>query len=164
MKYWGGVGAFWGGSGDYFSDRVVLHTRTRTDSCRRPNRSVDCSWPRSAVVLGGVSAIGAGLVSIGIPKDSVLKYDVALKTDKYVLVVHGTPDEVEKAKDIIAGTEQSHYVGLRPGRSRLRSSLTALRLCRAPNVSYGACSFAARHVKTRRDNSSKEYIQKERQC
>ena len=25
--------------------------------------------------------MGAGLVSIGIPKDSVLKYDVALKTD-----------------------------------------------------------------------------------
>jgi hypothetical protein len=38
-----------------------------------------------------------------------LKYDVALKTYKYVLVVHGTPEEVEKAKDIIAGTEQSHY-------------------------------------------------------
>jgi hypothetical protein len=62
-----------------------------------------------AVVVGGVSAIGAGLISLGIPKDSVLKYDVALKTDKYVLVVHGTPDEVEKAKDIIAGTEQNHY-------------------------------------------------------
>jgi hypothetical protein len=62
-----------------------------------------------AVVVGGVSAIGAGLVSIGIPKDSVLKYDVALKTDKYVLVVHGTPEEVEKAKDIIAGTAQSHF-------------------------------------------------------
>ncbi len=62
-----------------------------------------------AAVVGGVSAVGAGLVSIGIPKDSVLKYDVAVKTDKYVLVVHGTPEEVEKAKDIIAGTEQSHY-------------------------------------------------------
>jgi RpiB/LacA/LacB family sugar-phosphate isomerase len=62
-----------------------------------------------AVVVGGVSAIGAGLVSIGIPKDSVLKYDVALKTDKYVLVVHGTPEEIEKAKNVIAGTKQSHY-------------------------------------------------------
>jgi len=36
--------------------------------------------------------VGAGLVSFGIPKDSVLKYDVALKTDKYMLVVHGTPE------------------------------------------------------------------------
>jgi len=39
----------------------------------------------------------------------VLKYDVALKTDKFVLVVHGSAEAVDKAKDIIAGTEQSHY-------------------------------------------------------
>jgi hypothetical protein len=62
-----------------------------------------------AAVVGGVSAVGAGLVSIGIPKDSVLKYDVALKTDKFLLVVHGTPDAVAKAKDILAGTEHSSY-------------------------------------------------------
>jgi hypothetical protein len=62
-----------------------------------------------AVVVGGVSTVGAGLVSIGIPKDSVLKYEVALKTDKFLLVVHGTPEAVDKAKNIIAGTEQSYY-------------------------------------------------------
>jgi hypothetical protein len=48
-------------------------------------------------------------VSIGIPKDSVLKYEVSLKSDKFLLVVHGTQDEVAKAKDIIAGTEHSSY-------------------------------------------------------
>ena len=62
-----------------------------------------------AIVVGGVSALGAGLVSIGIPKDSVLKYEVALKTDKYLLVVHGTEDAVDNAKNIIAGTEHSSY-------------------------------------------------------
>jgi hypothetical protein len=61
-----------------------------------------------AAVVGGVSAVGAGLVSIGIPKDSVLKYDVALKTDKFLLVVHGSPDAVAKAKEIIVGTEHIH--------------------------------------------------------
>ena len=53
--------------------------------------------------------MGAGLVSIGIPKDSVLKYDTALKTDKYVIVVHGTADAVDKAKDIIGGTAHTAY-------------------------------------------------------
>jgi hypothetical protein len=62
-----------------------------------------------AAVVGGVSAVGAGLVSIGIPKDSVLKYDTALKTDKYLLVVHGTADEVAKAKNIIGGTAHNSY-------------------------------------------------------
>jgi len=60
-------------------------------------------------VVGGVSAIGAGLVSIGIPKDSVLNYEVALKTDKFLLIVHGTEDAVSNAKNIIAGTEHSSY-------------------------------------------------------
>ena len=62
-----------------------------------------------AVVVGGVSALGAGLASIGIPKDSVLKYEVALKTDKYLLIVHGTEDAVAAAKNIIAGTEHRSY-------------------------------------------------------
>jgi hypothetical protein len=61
-----------------------------------------------AAVVGGISAVGAGLVSIGIPKDSVLKYDIALKTDKFLLVVHGSAGEVAKAREIIAGTEHSH--------------------------------------------------------
>ena len=62
-----------------------------------------------AAVVGGISAVGAGLVSIGIPKDSVVKYDVALKTDKFLLIVHGTPEAVDAAKRIIAGTEHSSY-------------------------------------------------------
>ena len=106
MMYWGGVGGFWGllfGSGLFFIPGLgpIL--------AAGPIVAWIVAGLEGAVVLGGVSAIGAGLISLGIPKDSVLKYDVALKTDKYVLVVHGTPDEVEKAKDIIAGTEQSHY-------------------------------------------------------
>ncbi len=36
-----------------------------------------------ALVLGGLSAIGAGLYGMGIPKDSVVQYEVALKTDKF---------------------------------------------------------------------------------
>jgi hypothetical protein len=51
-----------------------------------------------------LSALGAGLYSIGIPKDSVVKYELALKTDRYLLVVHGTASEVGKAREIIQDT------------------------------------------------------------
>jgi hypothetical protein len=57
-----------------------------------------------AAVVGGLSAVGAGLYSIGIPKDSVVQYDMALKTDKYLLVVHDAAAEVEKARDILETT------------------------------------------------------------
>ena len=58
-----------------------------------------------AVVVGGLSAIGAALYSIGIPKDSVIKYETAIKAGKYVIVAHGTADEVANARKIIEDTE-----------------------------------------------------------
>jgi uncharacterized membrane protein len=110
MMYWGKVGAFWGGFwGLLFGSGLFFIPGLGPILAAGPIVAWIVAGLEGAAVVGGVSAIGAGLVSIGIPKDSILKYDVALKTDKYVLVVHGTPEEVEKAKDIIAGTEQSHY-------------------------------------------------------
>jgi hypothetical protein len=38
---------------------------------------------------------------MGIPKDSVLKYEKAVKADKFLLVVHGTAEEAQKAKGIL---------------------------------------------------------------
>ena len=108
MKYWGKVGAFWGGFwGLLFGSALFAIPGIGPILVAGPLVAWIVAGLEGAAVVGGVSAVGAGLVSIGIPKDSVLKYDVALKTDKFLLVVHGTPDDVNKAKDIIAGTEHS---------------------------------------------------------
>ena len=110
MLYWGKVGAFWGGFwGLLFGSGLFLVPGLGPILAAGPIVGWIIAGLEGAVAVGGVSAIGAGLVSVGIPKDSVLKYDVALKTSKYVLVVHGTPTEIETAKDIIADTEHSHY-------------------------------------------------------
>jgi hypothetical protein len=58
-----------------------------------------------AAVFGGLSALGAALVSIGIPKDSVLQYEESVKAGKFLLVLHGTPQEVERAKDRLDNTQ-----------------------------------------------------------
>ena len=60
-----------------------------------------------AVSIGGLSALGAGLYSIGISKDSVIKYETALKSDKYLVIAHGTIDEVAKAKEILDASNVS---------------------------------------------------------
>jgi hypothetical protein len=57
-----------------------------------------------AVVVGGLSALGAGLYSIGIPKDSIMQYETALKSDKFLVIAHGTADEVARAKGILETT------------------------------------------------------------
>jgi hypothetical protein len=55
----------------------------------------------TAVVTGGLTAIGGALLSIGIPKDSIIQYETALKSHKFILLINGTVQEVEKAKDIL---------------------------------------------------------------
>ena len=110
MKYWGKVGAFWGGFwGLLFGSALFAIPGLGPILVAGPLVAWIIAGLEGAAVVGGVSAVGAGLVSIGIPKDSVVKYDVALKTDKFLLLVHGTPAEVDKAKGIIAGTEHSSY-------------------------------------------------------
>ncbi len=110
MKYWGKMGAFWGGFwGLLCGSAMFAIPGLGPILVAGPLVAWIIAGLEGAAVVGGVSAVGAGLVSIGIPKDSVVKYDVALKTDKFLLVVHGTPDDIDKAKDIIAGTEHRSY-------------------------------------------------------
>src|ERR1700689_171849 len=110
MKYWGKVGAFWGGFwGLLFGSAMFAIPGIGPILVAGPLVAWIIAGLEGAAVVGGIGAVGAGLVSIGIPKDSVLKYEVALKTDKFLLVVHGTPDNVEKAKNIRGGTEHINF-------------------------------------------------------
>jgi hypothetical protein len=60
-----------------------------------------------AAVVGGASALGAGLYSIGIPKESVLRYETLLRAGKFLLVVHGTGEEVARAQAILSTSDAS---------------------------------------------------------
>ena len=51
----------------------------------------------SAAVVGGFSALGAALVSVGIPNNSIVQYEGCIKSGQFLMVAHGTPEEVERA-------------------------------------------------------------------
>jgi len=105
MKYWGKIGAFWGGFwGLLFGSAFFAIPGLGPVLVAGPLVAWIVGALEGAAVVGGVSAIGAGLIGIGIPKDSVVQYELALKTDKFLLMVHGTASEVEKARDVIAST------------------------------------------------------------
>jgi hypothetical protein len=55
-------------------------------------------------MVGGLSALGAGLYSIGIPKDSIMEYETAIKATKFLVIAHGTAAEVATAKSILETT------------------------------------------------------------
>jgi hypothetical protein len=105
MKYWGKVGAFWGGFwGLLFGSAFFMIPGLGPILAAGPVVAWIVGALESAAVVGGVSALGAGLYSMGIPKDSIVKYEAALKTDQFLLIAHGTSAEVTKAKDIIETT------------------------------------------------------------
>src|ERR1017187_7758994 len=105
MKYWGKLGAFWGGLwGMLFGAAFFAIPGIGPVLVAGPLVAWIVGALEGAAVVGGLGAIGAGLYSIGIPKDSVVKYEAALKSDKFLVLAHGTVDEVAKAKNIMQKT------------------------------------------------------------
>jgi uncharacterized membrane protein len=102
MKYWGKMGAFWGGIwGAFFGAAFFWVPGIGQILAAGPIVAAIVGALEGAVALGGLDAIGAGLYSLGIPKDSVLQYRTALKANKFVVVAHGTPEEIVRAKQIL---------------------------------------------------------------
>ena len=105
MKVWGKLGAFWGGFwGLLFGSAMFFIPGIGPLVVFGPLVGWIVGALESAVVVGGLSALGAGLYSIGIPKDSIMQYETALKSDKFLVIAHGTADEVAKAKSILETT------------------------------------------------------------
>src|ERR1700735_5394498 len=73
MKYWGKLGAFWGGFwGLLFGSAMFAIPGLGPILVAGPLVAWIVAGLEGAVVYGGLSALGAGLVSIGIPHDSVV--------------------------------------------------------------------------------------------
>jgi hypothetical protein len=105
MKYWGKVGAFWGGFwGILFGSALFVIPGLGPILVAGPLVALIVAGLEGAVEVGALGALGAGLYSIGIPKDSVVKYETALKTDQFVVIAHGTAAEVANAQKIMEST------------------------------------------------------------
>jgi hypothetical protein len=105
MKYWGKTGAFWGGMwGLLIGAAFFWVPGIGPLAVAGPLVTWIVSGLGGAVVVGGLSALGAALSSIGIPKDSILQYEIAIKANKFLVLVHGTASEAEKAKEILNNT------------------------------------------------------------
>jgi hypothetical protein len=108
IKFWGTRGAFWGGlwglffgglfmTVPFFGPVVVLGYLA----------TIMIAAIENAVVVGGLSAIGAAIYSMGVPKDSVIEYEADMKADKFLVMAHGTAEEVARAEAILAPIKPS---------------------------------------------------------
>lgn len=107
MKSWGKAGAFWGGLwGLLVGAGFFLVPGIGPIVIAGPIVASLVGALEGAVVVGGLSALGGALFSIGIPKDSIIMYEKALKADKYLVIAHGSPDDIDRARDIMAKTNE----------------------------------------------------------
>lgn len=103
MKAWGGIGAFWGGIwGLMLAPAVFFLPGLGLMAMAGPLVAVLVSALDSAIVVGGMSALGAALVQVGVPHNHAIKYETALKADKYMLLVHGTTADKAQANLALA--------------------------------------------------------------
>ena len=104
IKYWGKQGAFWGGLwGVMFGSAFFWVPGLGPLVVAGPLVGWIVSALEGAVIVGGLSAMGAGLYGLGIPEDRLIDYDIAITAGKYLLIAHGSPDEIVRAQDIISG-------------------------------------------------------------
>ena len=103
MRYWGKAGALWGGVwGLLFGAAFFAIPGVGPVLVAGPLVASIVAALEGAVVGGGLSVLGSALYSLGIPKDSIVQYEAALRADKYVVIVHGSADDVAKARALLA--------------------------------------------------------------
>jgi uncharacterized membrane protein len=108
MKKWGTFGAFWGGIwGMLFGSAFFMIPGIGPIVVAGPIIAWIVGALETSVVVGGLSALGAALYSVGIPKDSVIAYESALRAGKFVLVAHDSEGAEDKAMIALEKTRHS---------------------------------------------------------
>jgi hypothetical protein len=109
IRFWGKYGAFWGSLWGLFGAGIFLSSpMTGPVMALGALAAIALSAVEGAVAFGASGAIGAAIYSMGIPENSVLEYEHALKADSFLVFVHGTAGDVARAKSILATVKPTH--------------------------------------------------------
>ena len=102
VRFWGQNGAVWGGLwGLFFGGMLMVVPVIGPVMVLGPLAASVFSAFEGAVVVGGLSALGAAIYGLGIPKDSVIRYEEALKADGFLVMAHGSVNETQRARTML---------------------------------------------------------------
>jgi uncharacterized membrane protein len=106
VRYWGDLDTFWGGFwGLLAGSAFLLVPGLGPIVVVGPLVSWIVAALEGAAVWGGLSAVGAALYNLGIPRDRILIYESSLRANKFVVIAHGTTQEIDRTCGILQGTE-----------------------------------------------------------
>ncbi len=109
-KFFGKLGAFWGGmAGMLFGSALLFVPVVGHIIVLGPLAATLFGGLQGAALIGGASALVGALSAIGIPKDSVLRYEAAVKANKFLLVVHGDGQKIMRAHEVLGGVDLDSF-------------------------------------------------------
>ncbi|MDQ6629039.1 MAG: general stress protein [Pseudomonadota bacterium] len=108
MKFFGKLGAFWGGlAGIFFGSAMMFIPVVGHVIILGPLAATLFGGLEGAVLGGGAAALVGALTAIGVPEDSVLRYETALKADKFLLVLNADAVQVKLARAVLGSELES---------------------------------------------------------
>ena len=103
IAFWGKNGAFWGGLwGWLFGGVFIAIPGIGSVVALGYLAGMLVAAIEGAVVVGGLSALGAALYGAGIPKNSIVEYETAVTADNFMVMARGSVAEMDKARAILA--------------------------------------------------------------
>lgn len=108
MKFWGTRGAFWGSLwGMLFGTGLFFIPAVGPIVAMGPIAGWIAGALEGAALGATVGVVGAALSGVGIPHDSVVKYEADVKAGKFLVLARGSADEMERARGVLKATGPS---------------------------------------------------------
>jgi uncharacterized membrane protein len=105
MKFWGAQGAFWGSLwGLLFGGAFFFIPAIGPLVVMGPLVGWIVGALEGATMGGAAGVLAAALTNMGIPKDSVVKYELDVKAGKFVVLAHGTAEMIDHARVVLGTT------------------------------------------------------------
>ena len=108
VSFWGKQGALWGGLFGVLAGAGFLFIPGIGPLLvGGPLLSMIVGGLEGGAVLGGIEAVFAGLLHLGLTKDSLALYDKQLREGRCLVILHGTAEEVVRGGEVAKETAES---------------------------------------------------------
>lgn len=108
MKHWGTPGTFWNGVWRTLSaSALFVIPGIGPILAGGPLVAAVVGALERTVAVGGLNALGVALYDLGVPQNAIRTYENALKQDRFLIIAHGSTEELAKARGILGQTVAS---------------------------------------------------------
>lgn len=110
MRFFGGLGAFWGTLAGILLGAFVMFIPVFGHLIvLGPLASTIVAGLEGAALGGATGALVGALTAIGVPRNSAIRYELAVEANKFLVTVQGGRDDIERAEQVL-GTAGSTSV------------------------------------------------------